>query len=72
VEQWCVTELLHVERMASTVTPGDTGDQTMDVSTVRWWTVCFRSGDSTGRSSPLVQIFVIVAYRLLFIAGENA
>ena len=41
-----------------------------DVSTVRQWVVHFSGSDS---GSPLlVQIFMNVACRLLFIAGENA
>ena len=46
------------------------GDQTVDVSTVRWWVARFSSSKS--RSPPLVQISVSAAYRLVFTAGENA
>jgi len=46
------------------------GDQTVDVSTVRWWVACFSSSKS--RSPPLVQISVSAAYRLLFIGGDYA
>jgi len=46
------------------------GDQTVDVSTVRRWMMHFSSGDSG--SLPLVQIFESMAYRLLFFAGDNA
>ena len=46
-------------------------DQSVDVSTVRQWVVCFSSGDNSG-SSPLVQICTSTAYRLLFITGKNA
>ena len=46
------------------------GDQTVDVNTVRQWVVCFSSGDCG--SPPLVQVFTNAACRLLFIAGENA
>ena len=44
-------------------------NQTVDVSIVRWWVVCFSSGNS--RSPPLVQILKSTACRLLFIAGKN-
>ena len=33
------------------------------------WVVCFSNGNS--RSSPLVQMFTCLAYRLLFTAGKN-
>jgi len=46
------------------------GDQTVGVSTVKWWVTCFSSGDSG--ASPLMQMFMSVACRLLFAAGENA
>ena len=52
--------------------PNAYGDQTVDVSTVRWWVVHFSSGDSDIRSALLVQIVTSTACRLLFIAGENA
>jgi len=39
------------------------------VSTVRWRVVCLSSGDSG--SSPLVQIIMSAACRLLFIAGKK-
>ena len=49
------------------------GDQTVDVSTGRQWAVRFSSGDSDrGAAPPLVQIFMSIACRLLFIAGEKA
>ena len=59
-KQKCVTEFLHVQKMA----PTDTNqhmlnvfeDQTMDVSTVIWWVVHFSNGNS--ESPPLVQIFM--------------
>ena len=50
VKESCVTEFLHEEKMAPTdIRPhwlNVDGDQTVDVSTVRWWVVCFCSGDS--------------------------
>ena len=70
-----VTEPLHVEKMAPTVSltlaeclwrPPISGCELM-----RWWVVHFSSGDSDSRSPPLVQIFMSIACRLLFIAGEN-
>ena len=48
------------------------GDQAVNVSTLRWWSMNVRSGDSDSGSHLLVQIFMRVACRLLFIAGENA
>ena len=33
------------------------GDQSVDVSTVKWWVVPFSSGNSNTVSPPLVQIF---------------
>ena len=48
------------------------GDQTVDMSTVRWWVVNLRSGDSDSWSRLLAQGFMSVAHRLLFITGENA
>ena len=53
MEQRCVIEFLQAEKMA----PIDIhqhllniyGDQTMDVSTVRWWVVYFSSGSSNER-----------------------
>ena len=71
-----VTEVLHVEKM----TPTDIswclmnvdGDQTVSVSTARWWVVHFSSYNSDSGAPLLVQIFAGVAYRLFFIAGENA
>ena len=44
----------------------------MNMSTVRQWVVHFSSVDSDSGLLPLMQIFVSVACRLLFIAGENA
>ena len=52
----CVTEFLYVEKMA----PIDVhrcllnvyGAQTVDMSTVRHWVVCFSSGDITMKYKP--------------------
>jgi len=44
----------------------------MDVSTVRWWVARFNTGISNSGSPPLVQAFMGMACRLLFIADENA
>ena len=46
------------------------GEQIVDVSTLRLEVVYFSTGDSG--SSPLVQMFTSVAYRVLFIAVINA
>ena len=48
------------------------GEQTVDMSIVRWWMMCWNSGDSDNGSPPLVQIFTSSACKLLFIAGKNA
>ena len=50
MKQRCVTEFFHAEKMA----PIDShrlllniyGDHKVDISTVRWWVVRFRSGNS--------------------------
>ena len=47
------------------------GDQTVDVSTVGQWVVCFSSGSSDSVSPLLVQSFMNMACRLFFISGEN-
>ena len=44
------------------------GDQTVGVSAVRQWMKCFIGGNSG--SHLLVRIFLSMAYRLSFIAGE--
>ena len=76
MKQKCVTEFLHVERMAPTGIHWHSlnidGDQAVDVSTVRWWVVRFSSGGNKSGSTPLVQIFMSMTCRLLFVAGENA
>ena len=75
LKKWCRIEFLHVGK----IVPIDIvqcllsicGDQTVDMSTVRWWMVHFRSGSSNSVSSPLVQIFMSAKCRLFFISGEN-
>jgi len=62
MKQRSVIEFFHAVKM----TPIDNhwcswntfGDQTVDVSTVRWWVVHFRSGDSNGGSLLLVQAII--------------
>jgi len=74
MKQRCGTEFLRVEKIA----PIDIhlcflnvyGDQTRDVSMVRLWVVCFSGGNS--RSPLLLQIFMSMACRFLFITGKNA
>ena len=83
MKQRCSTEFLHAEKMA----PIDihwcllsvSGDQTVDVSTVRWKVVHFSNnaigaavGHRNSGSSPLVQIFMSTARRLLLITNKNA
>ena len=48
------------------------GVQAVVVSSVRWCTVHFSSGDSDTGSPLLVQTVMSAALRFLFIAGENA
>ena len=65
VDQSGVIELLRVEEMA----PSDiqqalmsvSGDQSVDVSTVRWWMMHFSSGDNDTGSPLLVQIVTSAA-----------
>ena len=75
MKQRCVIDFLHAEKMAFIDIYWHLlnayGDQAVDVGTVRWWVVCFSSGDSNSRWSPLVQIFISAACRLLFTTGEN-
>ena len=76
MKQRCRTGFVHAEKMA----PVDIhwcllhvyGDRTVDVSTVKQWVAHFSSGDSTSRSSLLVQVFTSVACRLFFITSKNA
>ena len=74
--QRCGTEFFLAEKMPLIDThqylPNASGDQTVDVSTVRQWVVCFSSDNINSGSPPLVQIVTSVACRLLFIAGKNA
>ena len=73
MKQRCVSEFPHVEKMAHIDSHQHllnvSGNQTVDVSTVRQWVVCFSSGDS---GSPLLVHIISAACRLLFITGENA
>ena len=65
---------LHAEKMVPTdilwCLLSTYGDQTVDVSTVRQWVVCFSSSNSG--SLTLLPIFIGMVYRFLFISGENA
>ena len=60
---------VHMKQKFVTIIP-PRGDQTVDMSTVRPWVVCFRSGDN--RLPLLVQFFLSMACRLLLTTGENA
>ena len=75
IEQSCVTEFLHEEKIAPTGTQRHllkvSGNQTADVSTVRW-VVHFSNGDSDSGSPALRQILMSLTCRLLFVTGENA
>ena len=73
MKQRCVTEFLHVEVMAPTDVHRNllniTGDQTVDVSTVRWLVLHFSSGNN---GLPLlVHILIRMACKLLFIARKK-
>jgi len=76
MEQRCIIELIHAEKMVPTdihqCLLNTDGDQPVDMSTVRWWVVSFSSGDSNSRSPLLVQDIMDVTCRLLFIADEKA
>lgn len=48
------------------------GDQRVVVSTVRQWVMHLSSDNSDSGSAPLVQIFISVACRVLFIVDEKA
>ena len=76
MEKRCVTEFLHEEKMTTNDIHGHLmnvyGDQPVDVRTVRWWVVCFSSGESDSVLLLLVQMFKSMACRFLFITGENA
>ena len=71
--QRCVTEFILMENTA----PIDiqqhllnvSRDQTVNVSTVRWWVLRFSNGNN-GSLLP-VQVVTRTACRLLFIAGKN-
>ena len=72
----CIIEFLHVEKMShidiNQCLLNISGDQTVDVSTLRLWEVCFRNDNRDYVSPLLEQIFLSMACRLLFIAGKNA
>ena len=74
--QRCVTEFFHETKIAPTDIHQHLlnfyGDQTVDVSIMRWWVVHFSSGNSNSGAPQLVQMFTSTAYRPLFIAGKNA
>ena len=75
VKQRCVTEFLHAEKMAPTdihwCLLNIYGDQTVHVSTLRYWVVHF-TGDSNSGSPLMVQICSSVVCKLLLLVGENA
>jgi len=71
MEQRRVIEFLQMETLATTDIHQSSlnicGDQTVVVSTVRWWEVRFSSGDSNSGSPLLMQIVTSTACKLLFI-----
>jgi len=73
MKQRCIAEFLHAKEMAPTDIPQCLQNVCGDQNTiVRWWVVHFSSGNSDSGSPPLVQTFMSVALRLLFITGKNA
>ena len=56
VKQRCGIEFLHVEKIVPTdihrCLLNVSGDQTVDMSTVRWWAMCFSSGNSGVKGKP--------------------
>ena len=75
MKQRCVAEFLYVEKMAPTDVHHHlldvSGNQSVDVSTVRLRMVPFSSGDSDNGACPVVQMFTSASCRLLFITEEN-
>ena len=57
MNQSCVTEFLHAEKMAAidihSCLLNVYGNQTVDMSTVRQWVMCFSSGDSDAKDMPI-------------------
>ena len=75
MKQRCVTEFLHAEKMTSTdihhCLLSVSGDQTMDMSTVReWWCISALGTSTVGHL--WCRFLGAKACRLLFIIGENA
>mgnify|MGYP001856021262 CR=1 FL=1 len=57
MEQRCGIGFLHEEKKCTHQCLLNVyGEQTVDVSTVRQWVVCFSSGDNNTGSPPLVQV----------------
>ena len=75
MKQRVVTEYFHVEKMAPTAIINACwiffGNQAMDGSTVRWWVMCFSSGDRSSGLPLLVQIFMSMLCRLFSLLGKN-
>ena len=78
LKQKSAVEFLHAEKIAHIdihqCLLNIYGDQTENVSTVRWWVMCFSNGHSNVKKKfrMAMQIFIRVICRLLFIASENA
>jgi len=74
MKQRCGIKFIHVKKIAHIdihqCLLNVDGDQRVNESRPRWWMVHFSSGDKN--SHLLVQILMSMAYRLLFITGENA
>ena len=57
MKQRCAIEFIHEEKVASIdihqCLLNVYGDQTVDMSTVSWWVVCFSSGENNMREKPM-------------------
>lgn len=76
IKQRCVTGFLHAEKKIVLIDVhwcflNVSGDQTVDMSTSRWWVVCYNSGNSNSGSPPTGADFH-KACKCLFIASKNA
>jgi len=76
MKQRGVIEFLHAEKIAPTDIHQHFlniyGDQTMDVSTARWWVVHFSKGDSERVIYAGANFYECGMRALLFITGKNA
>jgi len=75
MKQRCITEFLSAEEIAPTNIHrcflNIDGDKLVDVSTVRQWVVHFSSNSSYSGSSLLMEVFMSVAFKFLFITDKT-